>query len=297
MGAIPVRMDFIRRDPKMSPADHSATLTVLVENCAAERGVLGEHGWAIWIETSGARILLDGGQGLALRHNAEVLGVDLGTADVIVLSHGHYDHADGLWAACDQWARARLFAHPGAFQQRYTASSAEGVRPVGSSLRDPTRVRQWVSDLVFSEGWTEVAPRVWATGEIPRQNDFEDTGDPFFLDEALERPDPLVDDQALVLETGRGLAVILGCGHAGVANTLDHVAAHTGERRFHLVLGGMHLRHASPQRIQLTVDALRRHRVERVGPAHCTGLVATAELLRAWGDRFVSVGAGRCVRL
>ena len=148
----------------------------------------------------------------------------------------------------------------------------------------------------MSEGWTEVAPRIFVTGQIPRKNDFEDTGDPFFLDEALERPDPLLDDQALVLETDRGLAVILGCGHAGVANTLDHVAEHTGERRFHLVLGGLHLRHASSERIHLTVDALRRHRVERVAPAHCTGLVATAELMRVWGDRFLTVGAGSRVR-
>jgi len=280
----------------MSPADATAMLTVLVENCAAQRGVLGEHGWAVWIDIRGLRILLDGGQGLALRHNAEALGVSVGTADVVVLSHGHYDHADGLWAVREQLKHARLFAHRGAFQPRYAGSPTEGARQVGSAFHDPTQVAQCVSDLIFSDAWTEAAPGVFVTGEIPRKNDFEDTGDPFFLDEALERPDPLFDDQALVLETDRGLAVILGCGHAGVANTLDHVAEQTGERRFHLVLGGMHLRHASPERIRLTVDALRRHRVERVGPAHCTGLVATAEMMRAWGHRFVSIGAGSRVR-
>ena len=280
----------------MSPPVANTTLTVLVENCAARRGVLGEHGWAVWIETPSVRILLDAGQGLALRHNAEVLGVTLSSADAVVLSHGHYDHADGLWAVRDQLAQARLFAHPAAFQQRYSASTAAGVRPVGSSLHEPAQVRQCFSELLYTETWTEVAPRVFVTGEIPRNNDFEDTGDPFFLDEALERPDPLRDDQALVLETERGLAVILGCGHAGVANTLDHVAEHTGEQRFHLVVGGMHLRNASPQRIQLTVEALRRHRVERVGPAHCTGLAATAEMMRAWGNRFVTIGAGSRVR-
>src|SRR5262245_25308385 len=42
-------------------------------------------------------VLFDGGpSGLALEHNAPLLGIDMGAIDTVVLSHGHIDHAGGL---------------------------------------------------------------------------------------------------------------------------------------------------------------------------------------------------------
>jgi len=116
------------------------------------------------------------------------------------------------------------------------------------------------------------------TGEIPRATSFEDVGGAFFLDEAGTQPDPILDDQALFFDTREGLVVLLGCAHAGVVNTLNHIGRLRPGRRFHVVLGGMHLLTAGPERIICTVEALRALGVERLGPAHCTGAAATARL-------------------
>ena len=78
------------------------TITVLAENTARGAGILGEHGLAFWIETGTQRVLFDTGQGMALVPNAARLGIDLATADAIVLSHGHFDHVGGLEAALAQ---------------------------------------------------------------------------------------------------------------------------------------------------------------------------------------------------
>ncbi|MEB3250479.1 MAG: hypothetical protein VKK07_14165 [Merismopediaceae bacterium] len=43
-----------------------ATITVLVENTAGRRGLLGEHGLSFWITANGQPILFDTGQGMAL---------------------------------------------------------------------------------------------------------------------------------------------------------------------------------------------------------------------------------------
>ena len=81
-------------------------ITVLVENCVRQRGLLAEHGLAFWIEAGGRQILFDTGQGMVLRHNARELGFDLSAADAVVLSHGHYDHTGGLQAELDSFRRA-----------------------------------------------------------------------------------------------------------------------------------------------------------------------------------------------
>ena len=76
------------------------------------------------------------------------------------------------------------------------------------------------------------------SGAIPRRNTYEDIPDPFFLDADCTQPDPLVDDQALLIESRRGWAVITGCGHAGLINTLNHAKELVGEGRIVAVIGG-----------------------------------------------------------
>ena len=72
------------------------SLTILSENTVRGAGLLGEHGLSYWLETGTQRVLFDTGQGMVLEKNAAKLGIDLGQADAIVLSHGHYDHVSGL---------------------------------------------------------------------------------------------------------------------------------------------------------------------------------------------------------
>jgi 7,8-dihydropterin-6-yl-methyl-4-(beta-D-ribofuranosyl)aminobenzene 5'-phosphate synthase len=139
-------------------------------------------------------------------------------------------------------------------------------------------LRRRVRNLVWTYGPTEVAEAVHVTGKIPRRNDFEDAGGPFYCDESCTKADRLPDDQALYVETPAGTVVALGCAHAGVVNTLDYIAQLTGRDRIYAVLGGMHLVRASQQRLEATAEALERYRVQKVGTAHCTGMRAAGYL-------------------
>ena len=130
-----------------------------------------------------------------------------------------------------------------------------------------------------------IADGVTLTGPIPRVASLEDTGGRFFLDAACTRPDPLTDDQALVLEADRGLIVVLGCGHAGIISTLRYVKELTGGRAIAAVLGGMHLINASAKRIEMTIRELRQLKVQCLAFAHCTGMAATAALWNVFQRR------------
>ena len=71
-------------------------LTVLTENLAGGR-LLAEHGLSYLIEHDEKTILFDTGHSNVFLKNAERMGIDIhDKVDVVVLSHGHWDHGDGL---------------------------------------------------------------------------------------------------------------------------------------------------------------------------------------------------------
>lgn len=108
----------------------------------------------------------------------------------------------------------------------------------------------------------------------------------------VQRPDPLVDDQAVFFESREGAVVLLGCAHSGVVNTLQYIDALRGGKPLCAVLGGMHLLQASPQRLARTVEALRTWNLRLLAPAHCTGMAATAAMWNAFPDRCATCHVG-----
>jgi 7,8-dihydropterin-6-yl-methyl-4-(beta-D-ribofuranosyl)aminobenzene 5'-phosphate synthase len=178
-----------------------------------------------------------------------------------------------------------LLLRDAAASAKFSANADGRIRSVGMTETSLRAVHEAGDSVVWTIKPTEVLEGIFITGEIPRQNSFEDTGGRFFLDEACTQPDRLLDDQALFFDTPEGLVVILGCGHAGVVNTLEYIQHITNGRPIYSLLGGMHLLTASPERMAKTIETFRRLRIQRIAPAHCTGISAVAQLWAAFPGR------------
>ena len=263
-------------------------LTILCENSVGHPfGVVGEHGFACFIETQAGNVLFDTGQGIGICGNAAVLGKNLASIQAIAISHGHYDHTGGLPRVLEQTGPVPVYGHPDIFASR-TWSDGTATRYIGMRHR-----REYLESLGAQfnliRNPVEISDRVHLTGEIARNNDFEKPDPNMTLHPQGAMavcPDPIVDDLSLVVDSEKGLILVLGCAHAGMINIFDHVLETFHRDRIYAVIGGTHLGFAQPAQFEETLKALDRYGIERLGVSHCTGLEKAAELRARLGERF-----------
>ena len=237
-----------------------------------------EHGLSYFIEHDGTKILFDTGQSDLFLRNASLMGIDPEERDLIILSHGHFDHGNGL----RHLSGGRLVCHPGCFVKRYRTVDHTYI---GLKNSHDEIVEKF--NLITSKAPYRVSDSILFLGEIPRITDFESQQTSFSFEDGT--PDFVADDSAVALQTDKGLFVITGCGHAGVVNTLEHAKKSTGEQRIFGIMGGFHLKKRDRQTIE-TIQYLKKNKVEHVIPSHCTALPALVAFTESFKTRSVKTG-------
>jgi len=269
------------------------TVTMLADNLVGSgEGVLAEHGLCMLVESDNRHLLFDVGQSGIFLGNAARLGIDLALARKVVLSHGHYDHTGGLPLLLAAFGPREIIAHPDVFTPKYARRRGRKPREIGLG-HGPHDLMRRGAVLSLESGSQELLRGVFTTGPIARSTDFEVIPSHFAVEvNGHTQKDQFEEEQAIIVNTRRGLVVLVGCSHRGVVNTLRHAMQLTGVERIHAVIGGTHLGPADEHQIGRTIEEFRRLDIARVVACHCTGFRASARLAAELGDVFDPGGVG-----
>lgn len=272
-------------------------ISILCENSVGPiSGTLGEHGFSALVEYDNGSLLFDTGQGLTLLHNAQRMNKNLHQVRQVALSHGHYDHSGGLLPLLRSCGPKQVFGHPGIFSPRYRHKDTGESLSLGMPYpREYLEGQGAQFDL--SDQLREILPNIWMTGQVPRIMEFESGDAGLYTDTCGCNRDPFDDDQSLIISCDKGLAILLGCCHAGLINTLEYVAASTGRRDIYAVIGGTHLGFSSPQQLDQTLQHLTQWQIQKLAVSHCTGFNAAARLQREFPGSFHNAQVGYCLTL
>lgn len=253
------------------------TLTVLTDNHAGPL-TAAEHGLSFLVEHDGKRLLFDTGQSDIFLTNSAIMGVNPEDTNMIILSHGHYDHGNGL----RYLGGKHLLCHPGCFIKRYCN---KGKKFIG--LAESYDVLSSRFNMITTKQPFHVTDKITFLGEIPRLNRYESKETTFTFENG--DPDYVDDDSALVLELNEGLFIITGCGHSGIINTIEYAHKVTGMDKITGLAGGLHLKHNNRQTKE-TINFLRSTGAKYLYPSHCTELPALSAFYQAFGIRQITTG-------
>jgi 7,8-dihydropterin-6-yl-methyl-4-(beta-D-ribofuranosyl)aminobenzene 5'-phosphate synthase len=265
-------------------------ITVLCENLVGRLVGSGEHGFSAFIETDHGNYLFDTGSGHSVVPNSLSLSKELRTIQKIFLSHGHYDHTGGLPEVLKLKGKVDVHGHPHIFLDRIHVIKENGKekkRFIGTPYKK-SYLEFLGANFILHQDFLEVEKGMFLTGEVPRKTSFEKPDPRLFSEiDGNMVQDIFWDDQSLILDTEKGLILVLGCAHSGMINIINHVVNKSGKDKFYAILGGTHLDFLTPEQLENSIQSLKKLTIEKIGVSHCTGMKAAFRLHQEFGDRFL----------
>jgi 7,8-dihydropterin-6-yl-methyl-4-(beta-D-ribofuranosyl)aminobenzene 5'-phosphate synthase len=252
--------------------DPAARITILYDNSIARPDVKAAWGFACLVETHGRTILFDtGGDPAVIKDNLAALKVDASRIQAVVVSHFHGDHTLGASGSAVPKGTSVYTPHSFApYGQVMTALTGAGLVPV--AVAEPK---------ALFEGLTISAPMPFPGRQISATGAAS-------IDKSWE--------EALLVDTPRGLVVLVGCSHPGIVPMLEQVKKSTG-KPIHMVVGGFHLLQKPLAEVRTIAAAVKSLGVAHAGPTHCTGDDGIFAFRELYGDAFVPGGVGQVIEI
>ena len=204
-----------------------------------------------------------------------------------MLSHAHYDHADGMERFFRENKNAKCYIRSCCGEDCYDRKKDKyiGIRE-GLLAAYHDRFVRIKEDYELLPGVTLLPHKTKGLDRLG-----EKVGMYRYQDGAWI-PDDFSHEQSLVFETEKGLVICNSCCHGGADHIIEEVKQTFPGKRVYALIGGLHLYKASDEEVLALAEKIRQTGIEKVYTGHCTGERAVELLKRELNRSISAVGAG-----
>jgi 7,8-dihydropterin-6-yl-methyl-4-(beta-D-ribofuranosyl)aminobenzene 5'-phosphate synthase len=291
---------------------------ILFDAFSKDTTLIKGWGFSSLIQYNGKLILFDAGNNAdVFKQNVVRLGINLKKVDLVVVSHAHYDHLNGIDYLLSINPKVKIYFPDDIFWGAQTTFNATGQDSlVKDSLPTSLQYFDGKSDIFkidqsggrflhanieFVKDYKEILPGVKL---IPTKakymgyfSRYPKSFTPGNFNEANEDVKlNNLPELSLSLESGKGEVLLVGCSHSGVENIIQESLQKTGNK-IELLIGGFHLLPFDRKETTKICNMIKHDfKVAKVAPGHCTGHLAFKILSDLYKANFIYAGLGEKIK-
>lgn len=246
-------------------------IKTLVGNTSISEEFKSEHGLCLYIETKKHKLLFDLEASALFVENAKKFSVDLSEIDLVVISHGHYDHGGELRTFISLNSKAKIYLNQKAFDKHYANRPDIGNAYMGldAGLLPNDRF-VFMGNHITIDDELELFSNMQGGRLTPSDNQ-----DPIMGLGDLLVQDDFAHEQDLIIKEDGKTFLVEGCVNTGIVNIIDHMIAMKGISPQY-VIGGFHIYNRSANKdedrgIVKKISEYLKNTGSKFYTCHCTG--------------------------
>ena len=270
-------------------------ITTLIENEAGcNKELKNEFGLSLFIEDKDISLIFDTGKSGDFIFNAQKLHIPLNEIKHVVLSHSHFDHTGGIKKLSDHFNNSfTLHIAKTFFEEKHRIT---GVihEFLGNNFNEKYILDKGIKINYIENNEFKLSKNITLFTNFKSLNNFETPTRYYFrkiYDDYIL--DSMEDELVLGIDTSKGLLIVCGCSHIGIANIVENIKCRT-QKKIYGIIGGLHLSKASDERIEKVLKYFDECNIEFFGVSHCTGEKVT-KILRESKKNFIYNNTGNTI--
>lgn len=277
-------------------------VVTLMENTVQDSGLLKEHGLSLYVEKDNKKILIDTGKTGKFIENAKKLNIDIKDIDIVILSHGHYDHGGGLIDFFKINNKAKIYLKRETKEDMYSCYD-EKKRYIGV---DKLIFEIYKDRLNFIDEFTEIYENIFIITDIKKEYATPQGNQNLYIRNGKRyEKDNFQHELILVIREKSGITIFTGCAHSGILNMIKTVKKVFKKEKIKAIVGGFHLMIMSSDRsisynkeeIKIIGKKILEENIQKVYTGHCTGEEGYIELKKILENKIDYIYTGKEINI